>query len=136
MQASDKDIFEWDEEGSTGAHDYVDTSDNSLGLDKRIDRILKAVKSETVSTRKYSAKGRDPAKQEQAHLRSKARDVKAASLKLDSRSEKEPSEYRRKIEKKYDDYIDKLTASEGKFKSYKDQAAIELKPLRSTVIAF
>ena len=136
MQPSDKDIFERDEEDSAGAHDYVDTSDNSLGLDKRIDRILKAVKSETVSNRKYSAKVTEPANQDKAHLRNKARDVKTASLKIDSRSEKEPTEYRRRIEKKYDDYINKITSSEGKFKSYKDEAAIELKPLRSTVIAF
>ena len=62
--------------------------------------------------------------------------MKTASLKNDSHIEKEPTEYRRRIEKKYDDYINKMTSSEGKFKSYKDQAAIELKPLRSTVIAF
>ena len=48
---SDKDMFERDEEqlASVIDHNYNDTyniSDNSMGLDARIDRILKAVQSE------------------------------------------------------------------------------------------
>ena len=65
FQPSDKDIFERDEEqiASIDDHNYIDISDNSMGLDKRIDRILKAVHSEKVRSRKsvQSAKVRESA---------------------------------------------------------------------------
>lgn len=111
-------MFERDEEfRTTFAHsniiDINNVSDNSMGLDKRIDRILKAIHPSRLRSHKSGTSSKMVEK---------------------PRSSKEPSEYRKRIEKKYEAYIENRKDTAINFKMSKEERAIELKPIKSSVV--